>query len=72
MVNTPNPTPVDPETMPKDTPSAESYKASANQFVWGWTPQAERWNGRLAMLGFVISILVEIATGHSVLGQIVS
>ncbi|MFQ3585604.1 MAG: chlorophyll a/b-binding protein [Cyanobacteriota bacterium] len=33
----------------------------------GWTEKAERWNGRLAMLGFVISIAVEATVGHSVL-----
>ncbi len=33
----------------------------------GWTERAERWNGRLAMLGFVISIAVEAVVGHSVL-----
>jgi hypothetical protein len=33
----------------------------------GWMEQAERWNGRLAMLGFAISIAVEALVGHSVL-----
>jgi hypothetical protein len=28
-----------------------------NRWVWGFTPQAEIWNGRLAMLG-ISSILV--------------
>jgi Chlorophyll A-B binding protein len=27
-----------------------------NAFVFGFTPQAELWNGRLAMLGFVICL----------------
>jgi hypothetical protein len=30
-----------------------------NGWVWGFTPQAEIWNGRLAMLGFVIAVLIE-------------
>ncbi|NJK63321.1 MAG: high light inducible protein [Synechococcaceae cyanobacterium SM2_3_1] len=30
----------------------------------------ERWNGRLAMLGFIISIIAELIVGHSVLGNI--
>jgi len=32
----------------------------------GWTEKAERWNGRLAMLGFAISVVVEAIVGHSV------
>ncbi len=31
--------------------------------AWGLTTTAERWNGRLAMLGF-ISLLVELLSGH--------
>ncbi|MFS8813728.1 hypothetical protein ACVW0Q_001738 [Thermostichus sp. MS-CIW-21] len=36
----------------------------------GWTEKAERWNGRLAMLGFAISIAVEALVGHSVLASV--
>ncbi len=28
-----------------------------NGWVWGFTPQAEIWNGRLAMLGFTATLL---------------
>ena len=31
---------------------------------------AETWNGRLAMLGFVIGLGTELLTGQSILGQI--
>jgi Chlorophyll A-B binding protein len=31
-----------------------------NAWVFGFTPQAEIWNGRLAMLGFVTVILTSI------------
>ncbi|MBD3884677.1 high light inducible protein [Phormidium tenue FACHB-886] len=31
-----------------------------NAWRWGFTPQAEIWNGRLAMIGFVSAILVEL------------
>ncbi|MFN6566566.1 high light inducible protein [Nostoc minutum NIES-26] len=34
----------------------------------GFTPYAELLNGRLAMIGFVSLIALEILTGHSVLG----
>ena len=39
---------------------------------WGWTEQAERWNGRLAMLGFVLAIAIELLTGQGVLQQLTS
>ena len=31
---------------------------------------AETWNGRLAMLGFVIGLGTELLTGQSILGQL--
>jgi hypothetical protein len=34
-----------------------SVDTDRNRWVWGFTPQAEIWNGRLAMLG-ISSILV--------------
>jgi hypothetical protein len=37
---------------------------------WGFTDQAERWNGRLAMLGFMIALATELLTGQGVLAQI--
>jgi hypothetical protein len=38
-----------------------------NSFVFGFSPQAEIWNGRLAMLGFVILLILESATGQGLL-----
>jgi hypothetical protein len=35
-----------------------------NAWRWGFTPQAEVWNGRLAMLGFMAAIAFEIFTGQ--------
>lgn len=43
---------------------------SENEPKFGFTEFAEKWNGRLAMLGFVISIAVEFSTGQSFLGQL--
>ena len=33
--------------------STEYNGKDRNAFLFGWTPQAELWNGRLAMLGFL-------------------
>ena len=37
---------------------------------FGFTQAAENWNGRLAMLGFVIGLLTELLTGQGILSQI--
>ena len=37
---------------------------------FGFTQFAETWNGRLAMLGFVIGITTELLTGQSILSQL--
>ncbi len=36
----------------------------------GFTDFAETWNGRLAMLGFVIGISTELLTGQGILSQL--
>jgi hypothetical protein len=38
----------------------------------GFTPYAELLNGRLAMIGFISLIALEIFTGHGVLGLLTS
>jgi hypothetical protein len=38
-----------------------------NGWLWGFTPQAESWNGRLAMIGFVSALLIEFFSGKGVL-----
>ena len=37
---------------------------------FGFVNFAETWNGRLAMMGFVIGLGTELLTGHSILGQL--
>jgi len=37
---------------------------------FGFTQFAETWNGRLAMLGFLIGIATEVLTGQGVLSQL--
>ena len=41
-----------------------------NDGFFGFTPFAEQWVGRWAMLGFASSIVGEFATGKGALGQI--
>ncbi len=38
-----------------------------NAWLWGFTPQAEIWNGRFAMLGFVAALITEMASGQGIL-----
>ncbi|KAB8317397.1 high light inducible protein [Tolypothrix campylonemoides VB511288] len=38
-----------------------------NAWRWGFTPQAENWNGRLAMIGFLAAALIELFTGQGFL-----
>ncbi len=33
--------------------------SNRNGWVWGFTPQAEIWNGRLAMIGFATVLLTQ-------------
>ncbi|MBU7586692.1 MAG: high light inducible protein [Nostoc sp. TH1S01] len=40
-----------------------------NEFLFGWTPQAELWNGRLAMIGFLAYLLWDLV-GYSVLRDV--
>ncbi|MEC4815438.1 MAG: chlorophyll a/b-binding protein, partial [Scytonema sp. PMC 1069.18] len=40
-----------------------------NAFIFGFNPQAELWNGRLAMIGFLAYLLWDLA-GFSVLRDV--
>ncbi|HIK17044.1 MAG TPA: high light inducible protein [Leptolyngbyaceae cyanobacterium M33_DOE_097] len=56
------------ETRPStDLPNiARAYNGvDRNAFLFGWNPQAELWNGRLAMIGFLAYLLWDLA-GYSV------
>lgn len=50
------------------TPRTEMMgTAVRNAWFWGFTPQAEIWNGRLAMIGFVSAIFTELFAHMGVL-----
>ena len=38
-----------------------------NEWVPGFTIQAELWNGRFAMLGFLAALITELASGQGIL-----
>ncbi|NBD15901.1 MAG: chlorophyll A-B binding protein [Cyanobacteria bacterium] len=38
-----------------------------NDFKFGFNTSAENWNGRLAMIGFISAILIELLSGQGVL-----
>lgn len=42
-----------------------------NSFLFGWNPQAELWNGRLAMIGFLAYLLWDLA-GYSVVRDVLN
>ncbi|HEY9696479.1 MAG TPA: chlorophyll a/b-binding protein [Trichocoleus sp.] len=42
----------------------------SQQSKFGFTQFAETWNGRLAMLGFVIGLATELLTGQGILSQL--
>jgi hypothetical protein len=44
--------------------------ADSNTSRFGFVSFAETWNGRLAMLGFVIGLGTELLTGQGILGQL--
>jgi Chlorophyll A-B binding protein len=46
------------------------YFDDAPQF--GFNAHAELFNGRLAMIGFILALGLELATGHGVIGWLTS
>lgn len=47
--------------------TATVVETDRNAWKFGFTPQAEIWNGRLAMLGFLSVVLIELFSGQGVL-----
>ena len=46
--------------MSANTNLTSSSLKDRNAWLWGFTPQSEIWNGRLAMIGFLSAVLIEI------------
>ncbi|MBD2313731.1 high light inducible protein [Desertifilum sp. FACHB-1129] len=40
--------------------------AERNAWKFGFTPQAEIWNGRFAMIGFTVALILEILSGQGI------
>ena len=53
-----------------DLRNTASHAMSSSDSRFGFVSFAETWNGRLAMLGFVIGLATELLTGQGILGQI--
>lgn len=58
-----NPTP-QPPTEHYAQQAQRKYGEFATKFQFGSNPSAEIWNGRLAMLGFLAALIVELTTGQ--------
>jgi Chlorophyll A-B binding protein len=54
-------------TMSSSTKIDSPANPKRNAWVWGFTPQAEIWNGRLAMIGFVFILAIELFSGDGLL-----
>jgi hypothetical protein len=62
--------PVKPTAQPTDLTNSAAYNGrDRNAFIFGFTPQAELWNGRLAMLGFVLYLFWDVI-GYSVVRDV--
>ncbi len=54
--------------MTTDTQKASTpVVGNRNAWRWGFTPEAEIWNGRLAMVGFSAVVIVEFLSGQGFL-----
>lgn len=65
-----SPSEVDSTPLQPSTPSQPEYNGiNRNAWIFGFNPQAELWNGRLAMVGFMAYLLWDIG-GYSVLRDV--
>jgi hypothetical protein len=45
----------------------QPYFDPGTKWRWGFVPSAEIWNGRLAMIGFLFAIVIEVFSGQGFL-----
>ncbi|MGG6296151.1 chlorophyll a/b-binding protein [Leptolyngbya sp. AN02str] len=45
----------------------QPYAFAGTTWRWGFVPSAEIWNGRLAMIGFLVAVLIEVSTDQGFL-----
>jgi Chlorophyll A-B binding protein len=53
--------------MTSSTKEIASNNKDRNDWQWGFTPQAELWNGRFAMLGFMAALFTEWLSNDGIL-----
>ncbi len=53
--------------MQSKTKATSPIMDDRNAWRWGFTPQTEIWNGRLAMIGFLSAALIEVFSGQGFL-----
>jgi Chlorophyll A-B binding protein len=63
----PTPTRFGVAIMTTSTKEIASNNKDRNDWQWGFTPQAELWNGRFAMLGFIAALLTEWLSNDGIL-----
>ena len=54
----------------KNTCKVVTFLNDAMNSKFGFSSFAETWNGRLAMMGFIIGLGTELLTGQGILSQI--
>jgi hypothetical protein len=59
-----------PQKMSKPVRDAQRMGLDLSEGVFGFTPFAELWTGRLAMAGFAVGVAEEMLTGQGILEQI--
>lgn len=53
--------------MTNSTETTATQVENRNAWRWGFTPESEIWNGRLAMIGFLAVVLIELFSGQGFL-----
>nr|YP_009369825.1 conserved hypothetical plastid protein [Boldia erythrosiphon]ARO90513.1 conserved hypothetical plastid protein [Boldia erythrosiphon] len=43
------------------------FKKDQNRWKWGFNQSAENWNGRIAMIAFIIILVIELITRQNIL-----